>query len=179
MVFKLYLNWKWFTRKPKLILLVGLENLCAVTMYFNNSIHILQPRLPEVRIEQWVRFRFENQKSVVWIPSWTGEYCSFYLLSATKVMDLKKNTYIRFIISGFPQWILKISVIPCFLLENIYSSPNSLDLHTHSFLHNVNQYFHNNINNYIGETIPTPVLSSSTLKENHRCCVVANHAIPS
>ena len=53
---------KMVHQKTKTDSLVGLEDLCEITMYFNNNIYILQPRQPEVRIEQWVRFRFKNQE---------------------------------------------------------------------------------------------------------------------
>ena len=48
-------------QKTKIDSRVGLEDLCAIIMYFDDYIHILQHILPEVMIEQWVRPRFKNQ----------------------------------------------------------------------------------------------------------------------
>ena len=41
---------KMVNQKTKIDSLVGLEDLCAIIIYFNSCIHILQPRQPEVKI---------------------------------------------------------------------------------------------------------------------------------
>ena len=43
---------------------MGLEGLCVIIMYFIANINILQGKLPEVMIEQWVKLKLKKSRGL-------------------------------------------------------------------------------------------------------------------
>ena len=96
MSFKACLNWKWLIKKTRIDSLVGLEGLWVTIMYFICLYAHFTMQI--IRSHDGIQGSdLCMKRSVVRIPSWTGEYYTFCLLYARKKVDFWKTSEIWFI----------------------------------------------------------------------------------